>query len=143
MARIQHATGTAVSANPITATFSAAVAGNLLVAAVVYRYASYSDLTATAGWTRAIYAENDVANGGNSPVVVVFYKMAAGGETSVAHAEVLVTAAKNNSWTGLGNFLNVGVSIEVLSAPDATGSALPSRRGINVPGLAGRTRRGW
>ena len=96
MARIQHATGTAVSANPITATFSAAVAGNLLVAAVVYRYASYSDLTATAGWTRAIYAENDVANGGNSPVVVVFYKMAAGGETSVTFTEASSTT---------GNFL--------------------------------------
>lgn len=87
MARIQHATGSAVSTNPITATFSAAVAGNLLVAAVVYRYLSYSDLTATAGWTRAIYAENDVANGGNTPVVVVFYKMAAGGETSVTFTE--------------------------------------------------------
>lgn len=46
------------------------------------------------------------------------------------------TPAQNNSWTGLGAFAQCGTAIEVADSP---GSALATRRGLYVPGLAGRS----
>lgn len=101
--RVQQASNTSFDSTTVTVTFSSATAGNLLIGSYGLRGTFGGTVTASAGWTEIVSVAN---NGGvSSPDHHVFYKVAAGGETSVTFTDSLASGCNMigvvDEWSGI------------------------------------------
>lgn len=125
--RVQHVTNTNGGAvNSITGTFSAATAGNTLFAVVMSSpNGVFAGMDTPAGWTK-IYQWANNANG-NRPEITSYYKIAAGGETTVTMTDSTATAGNFaivvNEYSGMtGTPLDQAGSAGSMAGDSATSS---------------------
>lgn len=119
--RVQHVTNTGSGSGSITANFSAATANNLLVAVVMTRAnGSFAGMGTPSGWTLADQWSNN--SNGNAPEISIFYKVAAGGETSVTCTDSVMTAGNLaivvNEYSGL--FTTSPLDVSAIRGDSAT-----------------------
>ena len=130
--RVQQVSNTSSDVTSVTVTISAATAGNLLVAFAGNRGTPFATWATPAGWSVAIAS---FANSGTtaSPELAVFYKVAAGGETSVVLSDASFGTGNMiglvDEWSGLTSTpldatatTDSGASLSVSASSGTTGT---------------------
>lgn len=139
---IQTQTGTANSGTSVTVNINAAVAGNLLAC---IHFTGHANSTAPAGFAEAVV----INDGGNDDEMAIYYKIAAGGETSVVpgsggsdeHMATVIEIEGEFNATPLDKTASNGATSETTTSSGTTAETAQADE-VAVAGVSVRTKYG-